>query len=354
MSITARFSVDRGRFSLEVDIEIPERGVTALIGPSGCGKTTLLRAIAGLDSYPHGYLRIGQQIWQDETIFVPTYKRLIGYIFQESNLFAHMTVQKNLNYGLSRVSSDHTMSIDPIIDLLGIGNLMDQYPDTLSGGEQQRVAIARAILTSPRLLLMDEPLASLDLERKLEIMPYIEALNRDLSMPIIYVSHDRDEVAKLADHLLLMNDGQIISSGGITDILTRVDLPLAQSAEAESIISAKVKDYDPKYQLSTLESSLGYVLIPGEKLEIGTDVRLRIPAKDVSLTLVHQTGTSILNIFPATVEQIVGGKTAQVTVKVRAGDTAILARITRKSADNLNLKPGMKVFAQTKSVALLA
>ncbi|MAI41322.1 MAG: molybdenum ABC transporter ATP-binding protein [Candidatus Azotimanducaceae bacterium] len=354
MSITARFSIDRGRFSLEVDIEIPERGVTALIGPSGCGKTTLLRAIAGLDSYPHGYLRIGQQIWQDETIFVPTYKRLIGYIFQESNLFAHMTVQKNLNYGLSRVSSDHTVSIDPIIDLLGIGNLMDQYPDTLSGGEQQRVAIARAILTSPRLLLMDEPLASLDLERKLEIMPYIEALNRDLSMPIIYVSHDRDEVVKLADHLLLMNDGQIISSGGITDILTRIDLPLAQSAEAESIISAKVKDYDPKYQLSTLESSLGCVLIPGEKLEIGTDVRLRIPAKDVSLTLVHQTGTSILNIFPATVEQIVGGKTAQVTVKVRAGDTAILARITRKSADNLKLKPGMKVFAQTKSVALLA
>ena len=353
MSISARFHIDHGRFTFGVDIAIPEKGITGVFGPSGCGKTTLLRAIAGLDHFPQGYIRIGGEVWQDTTTFVPTYKRMVGYIFQESNLFTHMTVKKNLKYGLSRVPKGRELSMDTIVDLLDISALMDQYPRNLSGGEQQRVAIARAILASPRLLLMDEPLASLDLDRKREIIPYIEALNHDLGMPIIYVSHDRDEITRLADHLLLMDHGKIISSGSIADVLTRVDLPLAKSADAESIIRAKVRDYDSKYQLSILESSVGQVVIPGEKLELGRDVRLRIPARDVSLTLVHQTDTSILNIFSATVDQVFGGDAPQVMVKVRTGDTAILARITRKSADNLKLKPGMKIFAQTKSVAVL-
>tara|TARA_A100001011_G_C14306945_1_gene843597 strand:- start:2363 stop:3427 length:1065 start_codon:yes stop_codon:yes gene_type:complete len=354
MSISARFDIYRGRFSLGVDIAIPESGITGLFGPSGCGKTTLLRAIAGLDHFPKGHLRIGDQIWQDTATFIPTHKRMVGYIFQKSNLFTHLTVKNNLNYGLSRVPKGHGLSMGTIIDLLGISGLMDQYPATLSGGEQQRVAIARAILASPRLLLMDEPLASLDLDRKLEIIPYIEVLNRDLRMPIIYVSHDRDEIARLADHLLLMDDGKIISSGPIADVLTRVELPLAQGAEAESIIRAKVRDYDSKYQLTILESSFGRVLVPGKKLEVGRDVRLRIPARDVSLTLAHQTDTSILNIFSTTVDQVFGENTPEVMVKVKTGDTAILARITRRSADNLKLKPGMKIFAQTKSVAVLA
>ncbi len=359
MSIKACFDIKRGEFSLNVDVELPEQGITALFGPSGCGKTTLLRAMAGLDRYPTGRLHIGETCWQDENTFVATHERELGYVFQESSLFPHMTVQQNLDYGVSRVKSWHAapgngVSSDNVIDLLGLGNLLGRHPTTLSGGEQQRVAIARAILTSPRLLLMDEPLASLDLDRKLEILPYIDALHRDLAMPVIYVSHDRDEVARLADNLLLMSDRGIVVLGRVADMLTRVDLPLAHGSEAEALIEATVSSHDDQYDLICLESPLGPVTVPGKTLAVGDGVRLRILARDVSLTLAHQTDTSILNIFAATVDDIVAEGSSQVTVRLSVADSVILARITRKSADLLGLKPGLQVYAQTKSVALLA
>ncbi|MBC80122.1 MAG: molybdenum ABC transporter ATP-binding protein [Gammaproteobacteria bacterium] len=359
MSIQATFDIHRDEFSLSVDVEIPEQGITALFVPSGCGKTSLLRALAGLDRYPNSRLSIGETCWQDETNFVATHERELGYVFQEPSLFPHMTVQQNLNYGVSRmksmqdVSSDR-LSRDNVIDLLGLGNLLARHPTTLSGGEQQRVAIARAIVTSPRLLLMDEPLASLDMDRKLEILPYIDALHRDLGIPVIYVSHDRDEVARLADSLVLMGVEGIIALGSIAEMLTRLDLPLAHGSEAEALIEATVSSHDDVYDLTYLKSPLGQVTVPGKTMGVGVGVRVRILARDVSLTLMRQTDTSILNIFAATVDEIVAEGPSQVTVRLSIADSLILARITRKSADLLGLKPGLQVFAQTKSVALLA
>jgi len=354
MTINARFVSERGSFHLNVDFELPDQGISAVFGPSGCGKTSLLRAIAGLDQST-GHLQIGEEVWQDQDHFLPTHERALGYVFQEPSLFSHLTVDQNLNYGQSRIpESSRKVSSDNVVELLGIGPLLGRYPEMLSGGEQQRVAIARALMTSPRLLLMDEPLASLDYERKLEILPYIDALHRDLEMPVLYVSHDRDEVARLADHLLLMQDGGIVAAGAIGDMLTRVDLPLVQGSEAEAVIEATVSGHDEAFQLTYLESTAGRVTVTGRDVEVGANVRLRILARDVSLTLAHQTDTSILNIFPAIIDDMVPEGVAQMTVRLLVGEAPILARITRKSADNLGLSPGMKIFAQMKSVALLA
>ena len=228
MTIEARFDIDRGDFRLDVDLSIPARGITALFGPSGCGKTTLLRAIAGLERVPGGHLGMAGETWQDDGLFVPTHKRPIGYIFQEASLFSHIDVRGNLEYGTRRMrDGQDRVSLEEAVDLLGIGHLLDRRPHTLSGGERQRVAIARALAVSPRLLLMDEPLASLDLERKQEILPYLESLHRTLEIPVIYVSHEPDEVARLADHMVLLEAGRVIASGTVHDMFTRLDLPLA-------------------------------------------------------------------------------------------------------------------------------
>ncbi len=355
MTIEVRLAIERGEFSLDAEFTLKGQGITAVFGPSGCGKTTLLRAIAGLDRYANGHIRVGGQVWQDQSRFVPTHHRALGYVFQEPSLFDHMTVRSNLKYGAARAPvGEHKVTLNTAVELLAIGNLLDRRPGTLSGGEQQRVAIARALLSSPSLLLMDEPLASLDLVRKLEILPYIDALRRDLRIPVIYVSHDRDEVARLADDMLLMSHGQVEEHGEVVEMLTRMDLPLVHGSDAESVIEAVVSGHDDQYQLTILDCPAGNVCVTGTGLAIGTPVRLRILARDVSLTRQRQIDTSILNIFAATVDEIMPEGGAQVTVRLLAGDVPLLARITRKSADNLNLRPGMQVFAQTKSVALLA
>lgn len=234
-AIRARFHLVRGGFVLDVDLALPGRGVTALFGPSGAGKSTCLRAIAGLDRAPGGFLEVDGEIWQDESrgIFRPTHRRALGYVFQEAGLFPHLSVRGNLEYGRHRrrgnaplVDSDH------LIGLLDLGPLLDRRPDTLSGGERQRAAIARALLASPRLLLLDEPLASLDLARKSEILPYLERLHQELEIPVIYVSHTIDEVVRLADHLVLLSGGRVACGGPLTETLARLDLPGAFSEEA--------------------------------------------------------------------------------------------------------------------------
>jgi len=208
MGIQACFRLDWPGFSLDVDLALPTRGVTALFGHSGSGKTTLLRCIAGLERAPQGRLIVNGEVWQDEQRWVPTYKRPIGYVFQEPSLFSHLSVISNLRYGLKRMSDEQRVSLDQAIDLLGIGHLVDRKPDRLSGGERQRVGMARALAVSPRLLLMDEPLAALDLKRKQEILPYLERLHDELDIPVLYVSHSPDEVARLADYLVAMEDGR--------------------------------------------------------------------------------------------------------------------------------------------------
>ncbi|WP_456379216.1 molybdenum ABC transporter ATP-binding protein [Thiolapillus sp.] len=355
MTIQARFKLHKEDFSLDVDLRIPARGVTALFGPSGCGKTTLLRAIAGLEHCPEGFLQVDKMLWQQQQLFVPPHRRPLGYVFQEASLFPHLSIRGNLEYGLKRVpAAQRRVPLNRAIELLGISPFLGRKPHKLSGGERQRVAIARALAVSPRLMLMDEPLAALDLARKQEILPYLESLHRELDIPVIYVSHSPDEVARLADHLVLMEAGRVSASGPITQMLTRLDLPLTQGSDAEALIEATVAEHDEAYQLTYLDFPGGRFTVAHKDLPTGTIVRLRIIARDVSITLERQSNTSILNIFPATVDEIVPAGSAQVTVRLLAGGVPILSRITRKSAALLDLTPGKTVYAQAKSVALLA
>lgn len=355
MSIEIRFLIERDDFLLDVDLEIPERGITAIFGPSGCGKTTLLRAIAGLETCRNGFLRVGGVAWQENGYFMPPHKRPLGYIFQEASLFAHLNVRRNLEYGSRRIAAgERKVSLQRAIELLGIGSLLDRTTDQLSGGERQRVAIARALAVSPRVLLMDEPLAALDRQRKQEIMPYLESLHDELDIPIIYVSHAPDEVARLADHLVLLEAGKATGAGSIGEMLTRLDLPLAHGDQAEALIEAVVAGHDDAYQLTYLEFPGGRFSVTRKPLPVGRSVRLRIAARDVSLTLERQTDTSILNIFPATVEEISAEGEAQVMVRLLAGGVPVLSRVTRKSAALLELQVGQSMYVQAKSVALLS
>jgi molybdate transport system ATP-binding protein len=355
MSIEARFCVDRGGFSLDVDLRAPARGVTALFGPSGCGKTTLLRAIAGLERHRDGVLKVGDMIWQSAGRFVPPHRRALGYVFQEASLFAHLSVRRNLEYGVKRVPREQRkVALEQAVELLGIAPLLERMPAGLSGGERQRVAIARALAVSPRLLLMDEPLASLDVHRKQEILPYIESLHNELDIPVIYVSHSPDEVARLADYLVLLEAGRVLGAGDIHGMLTRLDSPLAHGRDAESLIEATVAGHDDTYHLTHLDFAGGRFTVIRKPLPVGSAVRLRVAARDVSLTLEHQSGTSILNIFPAIIDELIPEGEAQMTVRLMVGGVPILARVTRKSASVLDLKPGKAVYAQAKSVALLS
>ena len=355
MSIEIKLQVKKQDFVLDVDLKIPGRGVTAVFGPSGCGKTTLLRAISGLEQSPGGFLKVGERVWQNHKRIIPTHKRPLGYVFQEASLFPHLNVRRNLEYGAKRVpETEGKISLSHAIKLLGIEHLLARKPSYLSGGERQRVAIARALAVSPRLLLMDEPLAALDLKSRQEILPYIESLHHELDIPVIYVSHSTDEVARLADYLVLLEAGSVKAAGAISDILTRLDLPLAHGKDAEALIEATVSGHDEDYHLTYLDSAGGRFTVIHRELPLGNAVRLRIAARDVSLTLEPQSNTSIQNIFPATVQEVVPEGNAQVTVCLMMGDVPILASLTRKSATVLNLKPGKLVYAQVKSVSLLS
>ena len=354
MCIKARFSLYRSGFSLDVDVSIPEHGITAIFGSSGCGKTTLLRAIAGLERCDKGFLKVAGKIWQDENTFLPSHKRPIGYVFQEPSLFAHLSVQGNLEYGLKRLSSvERKVSLDKAIDLLGIRHLLKRKSQQLSGGEQQRVAIARALAVSPAMLLMDEPLAALDMQRKQEILPYLELLQQELDIPVLYVTHSRDEIARLADHLVLLDAGRVQAVGELSELFSRLDLPLAHQADTETLIEGTIIGHDDEFQLSFLEFSGGRFTIAKNNLVEGSTARLQVLARDVSITLEYQVQTSILNIFPAVVAELADEGKAQTTVKLMLGSVPLLSRITRKSAIELGVKPGKQVFAQVKSVALL-
>jgi molybdate transport system ATP-binding protein len=352
--IELRLHISKGDFTLSADAILPARGVTALFGPSGSGKTTILRVIAGLERHPGCSVKVLDEVWQDADSFVPTHRRPIGYVFQEPSLLPHLTVRGNLEYGTRRVAGRAgKVPMDSVVELLGLGNLLERTPKTLSGGEAQRVAIGRAVAVGPKLLLMDEPLSSLDTALKSEILPYLERMERELSIPLIYVSHSADEVARIADELVLLDGGRITAQGPIGDVLTRLDLPLAQVSEAEAVIEARVSGHDDEFDLTYLEFPGGKFNVPRIAAETGKEVRLRVLARDVSLTLEEQHGTSILNIFPAVVKETAPAGGSQITVRLDCGGVPLLARVTRKSASVLGLEPGKRVFAQAKSVAVL-
>lgn len=354
-SIHARFRLDRGDFSLDLDLALPGRGITALFGHSGSGKTTFLRAIAGLDRAPGGYFSIGDEVWQDEHVFVPTHRRALGYVFQEASLFPHLSVRGNMEFGLKRAAArEQRFELATVADLLGIDHLLMRTPDSLSGGERQRVAIARALLAAPRLLLMDEPLAALDLKRKLEILPYLERLHDELSIPVIYVSHAPDEVARLADHLVLLEDGKVVASGPLSETLARTDLPPAFADDAgvvlETTLSGNVAD-----NLSQLDFVDGHLHVGRRNEAPGSRLRCRIHARDVSLALERPRASSIVNILPAIVTAVAATDTpGHVLIQMRIGSTPLLARITERSQRELAIAAGQPVWAQIKGVALLS
>ncbi|WP_457970249.1 molybdenum ABC transporter ATP-binding protein [Pseudomonas sp. R4-84] len=358
--IEARFQLDRGDFSLDLDLQLPGRGVTALYGESGSGKTTCLRCMAGLDRPTRGFVEVNGEVWQDSEreVFVPPHKRALGYVFQEASLFDHLLVRDNLLFGLKRVAAaQRRVDINHATELLGIGHLLDRQPHNLSGGERQRVGIARALLTSPRLLLMDEPLAALDTRRKNEILPYLQRLHDELDIPVLYVSHSQDEVARLADHIVVLDAGRALASGPIGETLARLDLPLALGDDAGVVINGKVAGYDPDYQLLTLtlpDSQLN-VRVAHTALAVGQPLRFKVQARDVSLSLANDGQTSILNRLPVSVvSELAGDNAAHVLIRVEAAGTPLLARITRYSRDQLKLHPGQIVWAQIKAVAVLA
>jgi molybdate transport system ATP-binding protein len=354
--IRLRFGAERKGFAIDVDLALPDSGVTALFGHSGSGKTTCLRALAGLERFPGGYCALGSDIWQDEArqIFVPAHRRALGMVFQEASLFPHLSVRGNLEFGQKRASTaTASLSLAAVADLLGIGHLLDRQPISLSGGERQRVAIGRALLTGPRILLMDEPLAALDLKRKLEILPYLERLHRELAVPVIYVSHSPDEVARLADHLVLLDAGRVVATGALNDVLARIDLPATFADDAGIVIDASVAGQEPD-ELTRLVFDGGELLVSRRADAAGTPLRCRIHARDVSLALTPLTRSSILNCVNATVAEIGPTDTpGHVLVRLDASGTALLARITRRSATALDIRPGLAVVAQIKAVALI-
>ena len=354
-AIAAHFQLNYGTFQLAVDLRLPATGVTVLFGHSGSGKTTLLRCIAGLERAPQGFLEINSQVWQDSEhdLFVPTHQRSLGYVFQEANLFPHLTVQSNLNFGLKRLAKrPDAGNLQHIIDLLGIGHLLDRMPENLSGGEKQRVAIARALALEPEILLMDEPLASLDFKRKQEILPYLSRLHQETCIPILYVTHSQQEVAQLADYLVILEDGQALAAGPLSETMSRLDVPLAQERDAATVWQTTIVAHENDYHLTRVAFDGGMLSIPTFDAVIGTSLRLLIYARDVSIALEAPLATSILNVLPATITGIAddGGRCV---VQLLLGDQVLLAHITSKSAQILQIKPGLEVYAQIKGTSLL-
>ena len=344
-------------FTLDVDLPMPEKGITALFGPSGSGKTTILRCMAGLERPQGGFLSVAGEVWQDERhrIFLPAHKRPLGLVFQEASLFPHLSVLGNLRYGMKRAGNAKGEGFDAMLDLLGIRALLERTPDSLSGGERQRVSIARALLSRPRLLLMDEPLSALDMKRKQEILPYLESLRDELSIPVLYVSHCLDEVARLADHLILIENGRVTANGPLADILARPDLGTAFAGETGAVLETTVASHEAD-GLTRLEFPGGKLYIAGNAHAPGKRLRCHIHASDVSLGLSAHTDTSILNTLPATVVAVAETDApghVLVQLQLMGGKFLLLARITERSRQKLGIAPGLTVVAQVKSVAIL-
>src|SRR5215831_9085359 len=333
------------------------RGVTTLFGRSGAGKTSVINAIAGLLRPRRGRIVIDGSILLDteHDICVPPYRRRVGYVFQEGRLFPHLTVRQNLLFGrwFSPARERRAANLNDIVDLLDLSALLDRRPGRLSGGEKQRVAIGRALLASPRLLLMDEPLASLDARRKDEILPYLERLRDEARIPIVYVSHSVAEVTRLATTIVLISDGQVRAIGPVKEVMGRAELyPFVGRFEAGAVLAVRVAAHDPQWSLTELAGGFGKLVVPRLDEPVGAALRVRIRARDVTLASTAPSGISALNVLPARVEQLVPIEEGALDVQLRLGDERLLARVTRRSGEALGLAPGREVFAVIKTVAI--
>ncbi|PZN93553.1 MAG: molybdenum ABC transporter ATP-binding protein [Hyphomicrobiales bacterium] len=346
-----------GTFELDASFASAGR-LTALFGRSGSGKTSLVNIIGGLIAPAQGRVVVDGKVLVDTQarVFVPKHKRRIGYVFQEARLFPHLSVRQNLLFGRWFSRSDARASSDfpSVLDLLGIGHLLERRPGGLSGGEKQRVAIGRALLANPRLLLMDEPLASLDEARKAEILPYIERLRDEIGVPIVFVSHSVAEVTRLATTLVTLDQGHVTAGGPTAEVMSRLDVAgLSGVAEAGSIIEARIAGHDEDYNLTRLETRAGTLQVSRSAMPTGAPVRVRILASDVLISLGPPVGVSALNILPGTIVGIgARGPTGAVELLIDCGGENLLARLTAKSVDALALAPGSAVYAVIKSVSI--
>jgi molybdate transport system ATP-binding protein len=355
-ALELRVRLPRQDFLLDVDLRLPASGITAVFGPSGSGKTTLLRAVAGLEGAEEARVVVGGEAWEDTQrgVCLPTHRRPLGYVFQEASLFDHLDVAGNLRFARKRAGAA-SQPLEPLLELLGIASLLHRRPHELSGGERQRVAIARALATQPGLLLLDEPLASVDLARRREILPWLERLRDELKIPMLYVTHSGDEVARLADHLVLLDAGQVRASGPLAETLARIDLPAVPGEEAGALLHGTMGERDARWQLVEVRFDGGALWIADPGLASGHAVRVRVLARDVSIALLPPDRSSIQNVLPCTVRAVApGAHPSQALVQLACGPTLLLARITARAAHELDLAPGRPVWAQVKSAALVA
>ena len=355
--IELQLSQELGTFQLDVTLSLPGRGITALYGHSGSGKTSLLRCIAGLEK-SSGRLMIGEETWQDHNYFLPVHERPLAYVFQEASLFTHLSVRKNLEYGLKRIPlRARRIEFNQAVEWLGLERMLDRDPEQLSGGERQRVAIARALLSSPEVLLMDEPLSALDHRSKQEILPYLENLHQILEIPVIYVTHSPDEVARLADHLVVLNEGKVVADGPLGETLSNVQTPISLGDQTGVVIEATLEERNPEWHLALAGFAGGGLWVPDIGIPADESLRLRVLARDVSIALEPHSDTSILNILPGQVTDIVEDEhPAVMLVRVTTGDTEttpFIARLTARSVQTLGLDVGMSVWIQVKSVAVI-
>ena len=357
-NISLAFHLDRvdksgHPFVLDFKADFPATGITVLYGASGAGKTTLLRAIAGLEMVEKGYIQVGSDTWQSDELFIPTHKRSLGYVFQESSLFNHLRIKANLDYAYKRSIKSDPKFYAQIIELLGLEPLLNRFPAQISGGERQRVAIARALLVRPNFLLMDEPLASLDEARKQEILPYFERIHREFEFPILYVTHSMNELMRLADHVLVMDQGQLLKQGDPVQVFSQGET-LDQEEDAGVLLQGRVVQHDRQWHLALMQLSGGELWVRDTGYAEGDIMRARVQARDVSLSLSPHSDSSILNRLAVEVVNIKDSSDPAVAqIQVKAGEDYLLARITRKSVNQLGLKVGMSLWAQIKSAAVI-
>ena len=350
-AVEVRIALSRGAFRLDVDLQLPANRTTVVFGPSGCGKTTLLRAIAGLEPGVRGRIRVDGTPWLDDAHALPPHRRAVGVVFQHAALLPHLSVDGNLRYGWRRAGASADL-LATWIERLDLGPLLGRRPDALSGGERQRVALARALVTAPRLLLLDEPLSALDADRRAEILPYLEAVRREAGIPVVHVTHAIEDVARLADHLVLLEDGRVLASGPALALLNRHDLPTALREDAGVVLDATVEARDA-HGLLDLRTAAGLLQAHGSAHAPGTPLRVRIQARDVSLALRRHDDSSVLNLLPVTLLGLAPLPGGQVLVRLSADGAPLLARVSQRSVDRLQLQVGQSAWAQVKAVAVL-
>lgn len=359
LAVTHRQGYAKHPFILDINTSFPEKGITAVFGPSGCGKTTLLRCIAGLEKKSSTTLRFQNRTWRSDRHGLPTHKRNIGYVFQSGQLFPHLNVIQNLRYAIKRAKrydkqTGEYPGIDELISLFGITSLLNRKVQRLSGGESQRVAICRALASRPELLLLDEPLAALDEARKQEILPYLEKLNEQLALPILYVSHSIREISRLADHLLIMEAGKVVREGNASTLLNDEALQTLDRDTAATIVNAVVTQREPKWQLIGAAFSGGMLWLNDNGERIGAKVRLRIQSRDVSIMTTEPKHTSIQNRIMVRVAAIQAtDHPAQRLITLTASDTRLRAHITQRAVESLKIQEGMTVWATIKAAAII-